>query len=109
MKQVVDNLLSNAVKYSPPGSAIAADLRMEANGAWRFSVKDQGPGIPAAERHKLFQEFGRLSVQPTAGEKSTGLGLAICRRIVEAHAGTIGADNLPDRGAEFHVTFSPRK
>ena len=71
-------------------------------------MKDQGPGIPDNERDKLFKEFGRLSAQPTGGEKSTGLGLAICRRIVEAHGGTIVAENLPVSGCEFRVTLPPR-
>jgi two-component system, sensor histidine kinase and response regulator len=106
MRQVVENLLSNAVKYSPPGSIITVEVREETGlRTCGFSVKDQGPGIPENERHKLFQDFGRLSAQPTAGEKSTGLGLAICRKIVEAHHGSVVAENLPDRGCEFRVTL----
>ncbi len=106
MRQVVDNLLSNSVKYSPPGSIITALIwRNEAETHCNFSVRDQGPGIPDDERDKLFQDFSRLSVQPTGGEKSTGLGLAICRKIVEAHGGTIVAENLPDRGCEFRVSL----
>ena len=106
IKQVVDNLLSNSVKYSPPGSVITAlvwrnDLGTHCN----FAIRDQGPGIPDDERDKLFKDFSRLSVQPTGGEKSTGLGLAICRKIVEAHGGTIVAENLPDRGCEFRVSL----
>ena len=54
---------------------------------------------------KLFKDFGTLSVKPTAGEKSTGLGLAICRKIVEAHRGTIVATNLSEGGCEFSVTL----
>jgi two-component system sensor histidine kinase/response regulator len=106
MRQVVENLLSNAVKYSPPGSIITVEVRSEIGlRTCGFSVKDQGPGIPENERHKLFKDFGRLSVQPTAGEKSTGLGLAICRKIVEAHQGSVVAENLPERGCEFRVTL----
>ncbi|HEX2853579.1 MAG TPA: hybrid sensor histidine kinase/response regulator [Opitutaceae bacterium] len=106
MRQVVENLLSNAVKYSPPGSIITVEVRSEIGlRTCGFSVKDQGPGIPENERHKLFKDFGRLSVQPTAGEKSTGLGLAICRKIVEAHHGSVVAENLPERGCEFRVTL----
>jgi two-component system, sensor histidine kinase and response regulator len=106
MRQVVDNLLSNAVKYSPPGSIITVEVREDvALQTCGFSVKDQGPGIPESERHKLFKDFGRLSAQPTAGENSTGLGLAICRKIVEAHQGSIVAENLPARGCEFRVTL----
>ncbi|MBI5768829.1 MAG: hybrid sensor histidine kinase/response regulator [Verrucomicrobia bacterium] len=105
IRQVIDNLLSNAVKYSPPGSEIAVQLSTDASrGTCSFAVQDQGPGIPAGERDKLFKDFSRLSVRPTGGEKSTGLGLAICRKIVEAHRGTITAENLPSRGCEFRVT-----
>jgi signal transduction histidine kinase len=104
--RVVDNLLSNAVKYSPPGSTIAARVGFGAEpGTVKISVRDQGPGIPAAERHKLFVGFSRLSTKPTGGEKSTGLGLAICRKIVELHAGRIDVENLPAGGAEFSVTL----
>jgi two-component system, sensor histidine kinase and response regulator len=106
MKQVIDNLLSNSVKYSPPGSLISVWIRQDAaHSQCSFGVRDQGPGIPDDERDKLFQDFSRLSVQPTGGEKSTGLGLAICRKIVEAHGGTIVAENLSDRGCEFRVTL----
>jgi signal transduction histidine kinase len=104
MKQVVDNLLTNAVKYSPPGSRISVGIEQTPNG-WAFFVKDQGPGIPENERHRLFKDFGRLSVQPTGGEKSTGLGLAICRKIVDAHRGAITATNLEGGGCEFKVTL----
>jgi len=102
MKQVIDNLLSNAVKYSPPGSTIRVELEGSATGA-SFSVKDQGPGIPDGERSLLFKDFSRLSAQPTGGEKSTGLGLAICRKIVEAHHGSISVQNLAAGGCEFRV------
>ncbi|HRE82113.1 MAG TPA: hybrid sensor histidine kinase/response regulator, partial [Opitutaceae bacterium] len=104
IRQVIDNLLSNAVKYSPPGSAISVELSFGENRV-SFSVRDQGPGIPEGERDKLFKDFGRLSVKPTGGEKSTGLGLAICRNIVEAHKGTIAAENLPQGGCEFRVNL----
>lgn len=106
MKQVADNLLSNAVKYSPPGSVVTAIVESDpAKATCSFSVRDQGPGIPDDERDKLFKDFSRLSIQPTGGEKSTGLGLAICRKIVEAHRGTIVAENLSERGCEFRVNL----
>jgi signal transduction histidine kinase len=103
MRQVVDNLLSNAVKYSPAGSTVTVVFL--GGGRCGFAVRDQGPGIPENERDKLFRDFGRLSVKPTGGEKSTGLGLAICRKIVEAHGGEIAAENLPGGGCEFRVTL----
>jgi signal transduction histidine kinase len=74
-------------------------------GGVAFTVRDEGPGIPENERSRLFKDFGRLSAQPTGGEKSTGLGLAICRKIVEAHGGTVTVENLPGRGCEFCVTL----
>ena len=104
IKQVLENLLSNAVKYPPPGSRIKVGLEVAADHQ-TVHVIDQGPGIPEDERDKLFKDFGRLSVQPTAGEKSTGLGLAICRKIIDAHAGTIGATNQPTGGCEFHFSL----
>lgn len=106
MKQVVDNLISNGVKYSPPGSTITATvMRDDAHQRCILAVRDQGPGIPENERDKLFKDFSRLSSQPTGGEKSTGLGLAICRKIVDAHHGTIVAENLPQGGCEFRVAL----
>lgn len=104
IKQVIDNLLSNALKFSPPNSTIRVELARFAQG-WSVSVRDNGPGIPENERDRLFKDFSRLSVKPTAGEKSTGLGLAICRKIVEAHKGVISATNMPTGGCEFKVSI----
>ena len=104
MKQVIDNLLSNAVKYSPPDSTVTVELHVR-DGQCGFSVMDQGPGIPEKERGRLFKDFGRLSSVPTGGETSTGLGLAICRKIMEAHHGAILAENLPGGGCAFRVTL----
>jgi signal transduction histidine kinase len=104
IRQVVDNLISNAVKYSPRGSIITVLIHANDSVAG-FAVRDSGPGVPEHERHKLFKDFGRLSAQPTGGEKSTGLGLAICRKIVEAHSGTIGVNSVPGQGAEFFVNL----
>jgi two-component system, sensor histidine kinase and response regulator len=104
MKQVLDNLISNGLKYSPPGSIITVRLTKEERFC-TLSVLDQGPGIPESERHKLFKDFGQLSVKPTGGEKSTGLGLSICRKIVEAHKGNIIALNQSTGGCEFRVNL----
>jgi two-component system, sensor histidine kinase and response regulator len=106
MRQVIDNLLSNAIKYSPPGSTIRALIQVgPEQSSCGFSVQDQGPGIPEGERDKLFKDFSTLSTKPTAGEKSTGLGLAICRKIVEAHHGSIHVENLQSGGCEFSVSL----
>lgn len=107
IRQVIDNLLSNAVKYSPPGSTVRVSLELKPDGTQRIGVRDQGPGIPDNERDRLFKDFSRLSARPTGGEKSTGLGLAICRKIVEAHQGSILAENNPAGGCEFQVLLPP--
>ncbi len=100
LRQVFDNLLSNAIKYSPLGSNIEVSVTCVASGR-RFAVKDRGPGITKKDRTRLFQHFARLSAKPTGGEKSVGLGLAITRRIVEAHGGHIDVDSEPGQGATF--------
>lgn len=102
LRQVMDNLISNAVKYSPAGSLIKVNAFH--NGAlWRIEVIDPGPGISETDQKKLFKDFAKLSARPTAGEKSTGLGLAITRRVVEAHAGKIGVDSQLGQGSTFWI------
>ncbi len=104
VRQVINNLLTNACKFSPPGSVITVHTAVTP-GACTVAVQDQGPGIPENERHKLFQDFGRTSVRPTGGEKSTGLGLAICRRIMVAHGGSISAEPCPGGGSVFKFSL----
>jgi len=98
--QVLDNLLANAVAYSPRGTCIRVSLTQR-DGAARVAVSDQGPGIHAADRERLFQPFATAGTRATGGETSTGLGLAIARRIVEGHGGSIGVDSEPGAGATF--------
>jgi len=103
IKQVLSNLITNAVKYSFSRSVIILRARLFEKEVW-ISVKDQGQGIPVEEMRHLFKDFSRTSVKPTAGEKSIGLGLAITRRIVEAHGGIIWVDSEIGIGSTF--TFS---
>ena len=100
IKQVVDNLITNAIKFSPPNSSVTVEAS-QTRADCTIAVLDNGPGIPENEKHKLFKDFSRTSVIPTAGEKSTGLGLAICRKIIDAHGGTIRADNRSGGGCTF--------
>ena len=104
LRQVIDNLLSNAVKFSPPGATVHvwADPLPD---TWRINVQDEGPGVNEEDRKRLFQNFARLSARPTGGERSTGLGLAITRRLVEQHGGTINVESLPGHGAVFWFTL----
>lgn len=102
--QVVDNLLGNAIKFSPSGSKIYVMLERENNTA-RVTVRDQGPGIPAKDQKSIFGEFHRLRTKTTGGEKSTGLGLAIAKRIVEAHGGSLYVESQNNAGTSFSFTL----
>jgi signal transduction histidine kinase len=102
--QVINNLVANAVKFSNAGTRVilrAVSLPQ----AVAISVIDQGQGIPPHEVPKMFQYFGKTNVVPTAGEKSTGLGLAIAKKIVEAHGGKIGVESQAGKGATFTFTL----
>jgi len=104
LEQVLNNLVGNAVKFSPPGTVVAVEVSR--SGGWVTTrVIDQGPGIPAEEQGVLFQPFARTSVRPSAGEKSSGLGLAITRKLVEGHGGTVGVDSAVGRGSTFWFTL----
>ncbi len=103
--QILTNLGSNALKFSRPGSTVAVRVRIGERIV--LEVQDHGVGIPADELPRLFTEFGRTSAKPTGGERSTGLGLAITRRMVEAHGGTIGAESTRDVGSTFRVELPP--
>lgn len=98
--QVLNNLMSNAFKFSAPGTKVRVMVKKE-SGGWKVAVQDQGQGIPREEMGRLFKPFQKTSVRSTAGERSTGLGLAICRQIIEAHKGVIGAESEPGKGSTF--------
>jgi signal transduction histidine kinase len=105
--QVLNNLLNNAIKFSPPGSLITVVTGLTDKDC-SVAIRDQGPGIPESELPRLFKDYSRTSVRPTGGETSTGLGLSICRKVIEAHRGTIGVRILPEGGAEFRITLPLR-
>jgi signal transduction histidine kinase len=100
LRQVLDNLISNAVKFSPAGSVVEVDNRHE-SGSWLVKVIDQGPGLTDADRQAVFDDYTTLSARPTGGENSTGLGMAITRRVVEAHQGEVGVESHPGAGSTF--------
>ncbi|MEQ8226396.1 MAG: ATP-binding protein, partial [Candidatus Eremiobacterota bacterium] len=102
--QVMNNLISNAVKFSNKHTTITIDVKMKDNYILT-EVIDQGQGIPAAELSKLFMEFQRVSVKPTGNETSTGLGLAITKKIVEGHKGIIGVESEKGKGSRFYFTL----
>jgi signal transduction histidine kinase len=98
LRQVFENLLENAAKFTPPGGVITlAAARLD--GSVLFSVADTGAGIPGDEMPRLFDRFWQAR---RLGAGSAGLGLAICKGIVEAHGGAIWAESAVDRGSTFY-------
>ncbi len=98
IQQVLTNLLRNALQASPDGRPAAARAAAEA-GALVFEVRDRGPGLAEADRERIFEPFY------TTRLRGTGLGLAVARRIVALHGGTLTAENHPEGGAVFRVTI----
>jgi signal transduction histidine kinase len=100
--QVIDNLVSNAVKYSPQGKNVFVRLDRTPE-AVRCEVQDEGPGLSVEDQKKLFGKFSRLSAKPTGGEGSTGLGLSIVKKMVEAMKGKVWCESELGKGAKFVV------
>ncbi|MCL5777615.1 sensor histidine kinase [Limibaculum sp. FT325] len=98
LAQVFANLLDNALSFSPEGGSILVEGRELPDGAVRVAITDQGPGIPEENLESIFQRF--YSERPAEGfGNHSGLGLSICRQIVEAHGGRIWAENIREPGA----------
>jgi len=104
IQEVISNLVSNAIKYSPLGSQIQVELGVDQLHAM-LRVIDQGPGVPDNEMHRLFEPFAKLTPRPTAGEASTGLGLAICKKILDLHRASIRYKRMGSSGSCFEVVF----
>ncbi len=101
LRQILVNFIGNAIKFTETGSV---EVRVKASfdqSAWRFSVKDTGPGLGPDAGDWLFQAFSQADGSITRRFGGTGLGLAICKRLVELMQGKIGVDSVPGRGAEF--------
>ncbi|MCB1230302.1 MAG: HAMP domain-containing protein [Verrucomicrobiae bacterium] len=96
--QVLNNFLSNAIKHNPPGKDIHLKVRREGTEFLRFSVIDQGDGVPPSEQDRIFERFYRARGEKTKG---SGIGLSICREIVHAHEGRIGVNSVNGAPTEF--------
>jgi signal transduction histidine kinase len=126
LRQVMDNIISNAIKYSPHGRHIWIDIGTRESfsqfasdpplnhsatinalprGVILLRVRDEGSGFTDEDKKRLFSKFARLSAQPTGGESSTGLGLAIAKRYVEAMQGSIWCESEVGRGSTFCVAL----
>ncbi|MDN4164727.1 HAMP domain-containing sensor histidine kinase [Cytophagales bacterium LB-30] len=100
--QIFENLISNALKFSYPESEVDIKAAVQPN-KLVVSVKDYGQGLDDNDRQKLFQKFQRLSAQPTFGESSTGLGLSIVKKYIDALKGEIFCESEKEKGANFIV------
>ncbi len=104
LERVLDNLMDNAAKYSPGGGDIRITARRDSD-SMVIGVHDRGIGISAGDQAKLFQPFQRLETSMEASLKGVGLGLVVCRRLVEAHGGRIWVESEPGRGSSFYFTL----
>ncbi len=103
LARLLQNLLSNAVKYRDPDRRLKITLRaVPVDNRWRISIADNGRGIPEEGRHRLFQLFQRFHDRSTSGN---GMGLAICRKIIERHGGEIWAESISGEGTTFFFTL----
>lgn len=112
LDQVLTNLLENAVRYTPPGTPIDIVVQPQEH-EMLISVADRGPGIPQAEQKLIFDKFYRVlhHKQPGTSDISTpgsGLGLAVCKGLIEAHEGRIWVESHPQEGAQFFIALPLR-
>lgn len=108
VERIIYNLVDNAIKYSPNGGEVKVSTRQDGN-CLVVSVSDQGPGISRDDQARLFQSFERLGVRTSRSIQGTGLGLRVCRILVEAHGGKIWVDSEEGRGSTFLFTLPVRR
>lgn len=103
LTQVLANLLGNAIKFAPDGSTVAISAQAQAD-SMRISVSDQGRGIPQDKLDVIFEKFEQVTAADAKEARGVGLGLAICKTIVEEHGGAIGVESAPGAGSTFWFT-----
>jgi signal transduction histidine kinase len=102
--QTLVNLLGNAIKFSPRDSSVTVTVAPGEECA-RFSVTDQGRGIPADQLDSIFERFNQVDASDAREKGGSGLGLAIARGIVESHGGHLWAESTPGKGSSFRFTL----
>ena len=106
IEQVFSNLMNNAIKYSPMGGPITITLNEDADQRNAlFTIQDQGIGIPESQRGRIFSRFMRADNTQMYDIKGTGLGLYLCRELVERHEGRIWFDSVEGRGSTFYISL----
>ena len=104
IERILENLISNAIKYSPEGGDVVVSVQQQLDDIV-ICVRDHGIGIAAEDQSKLFQAFQRLENPSWTGIQGVGLGLVVCKRLVEAHGGRIWVESEPGKGSEFCFTI----
>jgi len=104
VEQILDNLVSNAIKYSPHGSTVNCVLVTDEHFV-HVEIRDQGPGLSAADQQNLFKKFSRLTPRPTGGESSNGLGLWIVQRMAQAMGGDVFCRSILGEGSTFGLSL----
>lgn len=107
-KHIFENLISNAIKFSPVGKNVYVRLFHE-DEKLRVEIKDEGPGIGQEDMKKIFRKYQKLSARPTAGERSTGLGLSIVKKYVDLMDGKVWCKSTLGKGTTFIVEFNQVK
>jgi two-component system sensor histidine kinase GlrK len=105
--QVIGNLYENALKFSPPGSEILTTVRRGKTNEIVIAVADSGPGVPDGHKEKIFHKFHQVKYGTKLTGQGVGLGLAICKTIVEAHHGQIWVEDNPKGGSVFSFILQP--
>jgi PAS domain S-box-containing protein len=104
LRRTLSNLLDNALKFTPDGGKILLRVEAESDTGLRFSVLDTGKGIPEAYRERIFEKYAQIP-RNEGRRRGTGLGLAFCRLVAEAHHGRIWVENAPEGGSAFIFTI----
>lgn len=109
IQQALVNLLDNAIKFSPPGTTVEVSLLID-GASWKLAVRDQGPGIPKEEQHRIFERFYRPGDELRRETQGTGIGLSLVKSIAEAHGGRVLLDSTLEKGSVFTLIgpISPR-
>lgn len=106
--QVIVNLLSNAIKFSPKNSTVKIHAHDSSDGI-QIQIIDQGRGVPLDKKKKIFERFGQSESSDASEKGGTGLGLPICKDIIEAHGGSLGVDSVEGAGSTFWVKLPKSK